>query len=146
MHLCANRAIDMWEKERQQRQRQNVHLQFGIKQCDCFPFQNRRGISKEPECQGFQAALRSVPGPSWPHRGWERVGWFKEIWRELGLPTGQASSKPRALPHSFHSGTHPKRRGLTASVPALPFSTAPETHLHSVFLFCRALGTAMSQQ
>lgn len=71
---------------------------------------------------------------------------LKRFGGSWAFPLARPALSPRALPHSFHSGTHPKRRGLTASVPALPFSTAPETHLHSAFLFCRTWVTAMSQQ
>lgn len=72
-----------------------------------------------------------------------------EIWSELGLPTGQASSVPHGsspLLPLRHTPPILKRRRVTASVPAHPFSTAPDPHLHGLFPFCRALVTAMSQQ
>lgn len=85
----------------------NVHLQFGIKQCDCLSFEEKKGSAGSQRVEVSRHLwARSCPSAS---RGWERPGWFKEL-EGAGPsppPTGrsvlQGSSRPVPLRHTPQS-------------------------------------------
>lgn len=89
----------------------NVHLQFGIKQCDCLSFEEKKGSAGSQRVEVSRHLwARSCPSAS---RGWERPGWFKELEGAVRWPVvrwqvpGARESRGRELGNVLEDGVFP---------------------------------------
>lgn len=127
----------------------NAHLQFGIKQCDCFPFENRRVLTtsssqRVKDSRHFSAQFTVIPGFTGEGNDFAGIE-FGGSW-SFAL-AGQLCA-PRLFPTPFTQVQAPnfKMKELDCFCPVHPFSSQWDIQHNGVFPFPRAWVMAKPQQ